>query len=108
MKNYERELVEVALPFWEAEAEIVKRFFKRKPSRDDHIFWLRAQLWKELHPVDGYFSGLHRELSNLVEMFPRVDREISLQRVHMRNEMFKNPLAEDEIEDCLSKYCQKS
>ena len=65
--KYEEELVAVAYPYWEAEAEIVKRFFKRKPGREDHIFWLKAQLWNELHPVDGYFSGLHRELSNLAD-----------------------------------------
>ena len=80
--RYERELIAAALPFWEAEAKIVRRFFKRKPSRDAHITWLRAQLWKELHPVDGYFSGLHRELSNLAEQFPRVD--VDVDRHHYR------------------------
>jgi hypothetical protein len=70
------ELVAVALPYWEAEAEIAKRFFSGNPSREDHIFWLRAQLWKELHPVDGYFSGLHRELAHLAELFPRVDEDL--------------------------------
>lgn len=80
LSRYERELIAAALPFWEAEAEIVRRFFKRKPSRDAQIFWLRAQLWKELHPVDGYFSGLHRELSSLVEQFPRVDVDVDRHR----------------------------
>lgn len=82
MKDYEQELIEGALPYWEAEAEITKKFFNKKPSREDHIFWLKAQLWKELHPVDGYFSGLHRELSNLVEMFPRVDIEMDRHHYH--------------------------
>ena len=82
MKNYEKELIGVAYPYWEAEAEIVKQFFKKKPSKEDHIFWLKAQLWKELHPVDGYFSGLHRELSNLVDMFPRVDKDIERHHYH--------------------------
>lgn len=76
MKQYELELIRTALPYWETEAKIVRRFFKRRPSREEHIFWLRAQLWKELHPVDGYFSGLHRELMRLAEIFPLVDREI--------------------------------
>ena len=70
-----RTLIDTAYPFWEAEGEIAKRFFA-KATKDDHIFYLRAQLWKELHPVDGYFNGLHKELANLVEMFPRVDKEV--------------------------------
>jgi hypothetical protein len=82
MMTHEEELIGVAYPYWEAEAEIVKQFFKKKPSKEDHIFWLKAQLWKELHPVDGYFSGLHRELSNLVDMFPRVDKDIERHHYH--------------------------
>lgn len=82
MKGPEQELIEVAYPYWEAEAEIVKKFFNNRPTKDDHIFWLKAQLWKELHPVDGYFSGLHRELTHLVDLFPRIDKEVSRHRYH--------------------------
>ena len=68
-------LIDTATPYWEAEAEIARRFFKTaKP--DDHAFYLRAQLWKELNPVDGFFNGLHRELATAVDMFPRVGRTI--------------------------------
>lgn len=74
--SYDRALVALSRPYWEAEAIIARRFFSVRRSREDHIFWLKAQLWKELHPVDGYFSGLHRELKNLAEMFPRVDRTV--------------------------------
>jgi len=77
-----RRLIELAMPYWEAEAEIVRRFFARRPRRDDHIFWLRAQLWKELHPVDGYFSGLHRELAKLTDLFPRVDVDVDRHHYH--------------------------
>ena len=69
-------LTDVAAPYWEAEAEITRRFFASGPSKDAHIYYLKAQLWKELNPVDGYFNGLHRELSNLVEQFPKIDQEI--------------------------------
>jgi len=31
-------------------------------------------------------------------------REVSLQRVHMRNEMFKAPLTNDEIKSCLAAH----
>ena len=32
--------------------------------------------------MDGYFSGLHRELANLVELFPEVDRTVDRHRYH--------------------------
>jgi hypothetical protein len=66
-------LIDAALPYWEAEGEIAKRFFASKPNAEDQIFWLKAQVWKELHPVDGYFNGIHRELSRLTDLFPKVD-----------------------------------
>jgi hypothetical protein len=82
MKDVEQELIGTALPYWEAEATIVRRFFKNKPQREDHIFWLKAQLWKELHPVDGYFTGLQKELNNLVASFPEIDKTIDRHRYH--------------------------
>ena len=82
MKDVERELIGTALPYWEAEAAIVRRFFKSKPAREDHIFWLKAQLWKELHPVDGYFTGLQKELNNLVASFPEIDKTIGRRQYH--------------------------
>jgi len=82
MKDIQQELIGTALPYWEAEATIVRRFFKSKPRREDHIFWLKAQLWKELHPVDGYFTGLQKELNNLVASFPEIDKTIGRHRYH--------------------------
>jgi hypothetical protein len=76
MLDHNRQLIEAAFPFWEAEGEITRRFFARGPSPEDQLFWLRAQLWKELHPVDGYFSGMHQELTGLANLFPQVDRGI--------------------------------
>jgi hypothetical protein len=81
-RGVEGELIRTALPFWEAEAQITRRFFNGKPSREDHIFWLKAQLWKELHPVDGYFTGLQKELSQLVALFPEIDKDIDRHRYH--------------------------
>lgn len=77
----EQKLIDTAWPYWEAEAEIAKRFFVTA-SDDDHIYYLKAQLWKELNPVDGYFNGLHRELTQLVEDFPRVDKDIDRHDYH--------------------------
>lgn len=76
MSKYTQELINAALPYWEAEAEIARRFFDSQPSKEDHEFWLKAQLWKELNPVDGYFNGIHKELANLTDMFPRVGKDI--------------------------------
>jgi len=82
MKNVEQELIGTALPYWETEATIVRQFFKTKPTHEEHIFWLKAQLWKELHPVDGYFTGLHRELNNLAASFPEIDKTIERHQYH--------------------------
>jgi hypothetical protein len=82
MKDIAQDLIATALPYWEAEAKIVRRFFKKRPTREDHIFWLRAQLWKELHPVDGYFTGLQKELNDLAARFPDIDKTIDRHRYH--------------------------
>ena len=82
MKIVEQELIATALPYWETEAAIVRRFFRSKPSREDHIFWLQAQLWKELHPVDGYFTGLQKELNDLAANFSEIDKTIERHQYH--------------------------
>ncbi len=81
MASHEQSLIDAAYPYWETEAEIARRFYV-KATDEDHIFYLRAQLWKELNPVDGFFNGLHRELANLVEQFPRVDKDIDRHHYH--------------------------
>jgi hypothetical protein len=82
MNNVEQELIATALPYWEVEATIVRRFFASKPPQEDHIFWLKAQLWKELHPVDGYFTGLQKELNDLAARFPEIDKTIGRRKYH--------------------------
>lgn len=81
MADYEQQLIDAAWPYWEAEGEIARRFFE-KATGEDHIFYLRAQLWKELNPVDGFFNGLHRELAKLVDLYPKVDKEIDRHQYH--------------------------
>ena len=76
MSNIAQELLDTVTPYWEAEAEVSKRFFDGKPKDDDHLYWLRAQIWKELHPVDGYFNGIHQELVNMANLFPGIDKTI--------------------------------
>ena len=75
MATVMQQLIDIATPYWEAEAEIARRFYKTaKPA--DHAYYLRAQLWKELNPVDGFFNGLHRELTKAVADFPKVGKTI--------------------------------
>ena len=81
MQDLEQQLLNAAWPFWECEAEIAKRFYV-KASDDDHIFYLRAQLWKELNPVDGFFNGLHKELKGVVDLYPKVDNGIDRHDYH--------------------------
>ena len=45
MTDTEKALADAAWPYWEAEGEIARRFFA-KATDEDHIFYLRAQLWK--------------------------------------------------------------
>ncbi|MEC9207880.1 MAG: hypothetical protein VYE62_07940, partial [Pseudomonadota bacterium] len=67
--------------YWECEGEIARRYYQ-DATEDDHAFYLRAQLWKELHPVDGFFNGLHRELKELVDRFPEIDKSIDRHEYH--------------------------
>lgn len=81
MADTEQALVDVAWPYWECEGEIAKRYYE-DATDEDHVFYLKAQLWKELHPVDGFFNGLHRELKELVDRFPEVDKSIDRHEYH--------------------------
>jgi hypothetical protein len=106
IQDVEQALIAAAFPYWETEAAIVKRFFKSKPTREDHIFWLKAQLWKELHPVDGYFTGLQKELNNLASSFSEIDKTIGRHRYHslleqLTQEFNHYVLMADVLEDLL-------
>lgn len=79
MTDHEAALIAAARPFWDAEAEITRRFFARPPSRDDYIHYLRSAVYKELNPVigygptDGFANGLHMEFCDIVERFRGLD-----------------------------------
>ncbi len=82
MTDREAALIAAAKPFWDAEAEITRRFFAGPPSRDDYIHYLRSAVYKELNPAigygptDGYANGLHMEFCDIVERFRGLDAEI--------------------------------
>lgn len=98
--DYEAELIAVAKPFWDAEAEITRRFFAGKPSRVYYLRYLKAAVYKELNPVigygatTGYANGLHMEFTTLVDRFNGLDRDVSrrdmLARLEMMTEEFEH------------------
>ncbi len=79
--DVEQQLVDTAWPYWECEGEIARRYYE-DATDEDHAFYLKAQLWKELHPVDGFFNGLHKELKELVDRFPEVDKTMDRHEYH--------------------------
>ena len=76
--DYKQALLDIARPYWAAEAEIPRRFVAAEPSREDYITYLKTAIYKELNPVigypppDGYANGLHMELSQLIARFPEI------------------------------------
>jgi len=98
--DYEAELIAVAKPFWDAEAEITRRFFAGNPSREHYLRYLKAAVYKELNPVigygatTGYANGLHMEFDTLVGRFKGLDRDVArrdmLARLEMMTEEFEH------------------
>lgn len=80
--DYGQRLIAAARPYWAAEAAVTRRFFDNGPSREDWIYYLKSAVYKELNPAigygptDGYANGLHMEFAQLVEKFPRLDRDV--------------------------------
>ncbi len=99
-REYEADLIAVAKPFWDAEAEITRRFFGGRPSREAYLRYLRAAVYKELNPVigygptDGFANGLHMEFNTLVAGFDGLDRGVRrrdmLARLEMMTEEFEH------------------
>lgn len=100
--DYEKQLIDVARPYWEAESEIPRRFVAGKPRREDYITYLKSAVYKELNPAigyappDGYACNLHQEFAKLVDQFPDLhngaDRHAIFQRLHMMTEEFNHYL----------------
>jgi len=99
-RDYERELIAVARPYWNAEAELTRRFFRARPGKAKLIRYLRAAVYKELNPVigygatTGYANGLHMEFAGIVDDFRRLDRRVArrdmLARLKMMAEEFEH------------------
>ena len=101
-KDYEKALIDIARPYWAAEAEIPRRFAAKKPVRQDYVSYLKSAVYKELNPAigyappKGYACNLHEEFARLVDQFPRLhsgaDRHAVYQRLHMMTEEFNHYL----------------
>ncbi len=93
-------LIAVAKPFWDAEAEITRRFFAGPPSREAYIRYLGSAVYKELNPTigygatDGYANALHMEFCDIVEGFRGLgtggDRRAMLASLKMMTEEFEH------------------
>jgi hypothetical protein len=96
--NIEAALIATAQAFWDAEAEITRRFFAGKPDREAYLRFLKAAVYKELNPVIGYgpstgfANGLHMEFHSLIARFAGlddgIDRRDMLARLEMMTEEF--------------------
>lgn len=90
--DYAQQLVDLATPYWETEAELTRRFFASRPSKEVWIRYLKAAVYKELNPVigygptEGFVNGLHMEFSKLVDRFEGVDAGIDRRQFHARLE----------------------
>lgn len=99
-RAYEQKLIATAQPFWDAEAEITRRFFTGKPTREQYVRYLKAAVYKELNPVigygptAGYANGLHMEFQGLIDRFKGLDagedRRGFLDRLAMMTEEFEH------------------
>lgn len=90
--TYAQDLVDLATPYWETEAELTRRFFASEPSKEVWTRYLKAAVYKELNPVigygptEGFANGLHMEFSKLVDRFEGVDAGIDRRQFHARLE----------------------
>ena len=90
--TYTQDLVDLATPYWETEAELTRRFFASKPSKEVWTRYLKAAVYKELNPVigygptEGFANGLHMEFAKLVDRFEGVDAGLDRRQFHGRLE----------------------
>jgi hypothetical protein len=86
------ELVEVASPYWAGEYEVVRTFFSRPRTKEEHIRWLRAQAWKEFWgTLDGSAGSIPwRSLQRLTELYAnRADPKARHEFLHVAQEMYE-------------------
>jgi len=70
IRNYTKRLALLASAYGAAEAAVVRAFFKKRRSKNDHLRWLKAQGFKE-------YSAIRPILAALNALYPNVDRGVS-------------------------------
>jgi hypothetical protein len=69
MNNYSQRLSQVAAAYRAAEEAVVRAFFKKPRSKQDHLRWLKAQGFKE-------YSAIKPIIGALTALYPNIDRGI--------------------------------
>jgi hypothetical protein len=69
MNDYVRHLTKLARDYSAAEEAIVSAFFAEPRKKSDHLYWLRAQAFKEYSAIKPIFT-------TLAKLHPEIDREI--------------------------------
>jgi rubrerythrin len=69
MNSYAKRLLRLARDYHDAEAHIVASFFQQPRSKSQHLFWLKAQGFKEYSAIKPIFTAL-------AKLYPEVDRGI--------------------------------
>lgn len=54
-------VITAAAPYWAGEAEVVQTYFSRPRTRDQDLFWLKAQAYKEARPFRDLPKNLQEE-----------------------------------------------
>ena len=69
MNRNVQKLTNLAAAYRSAEEAIVKAFFAKPRSKQDHLRWLRAQAFKEYSAIKPIFTAL-------AKLYPKIDRGI--------------------------------
>src|SRR5215831_8625384 len=69
MNRYVNQLVKLAQAYGAAEEAIVSAFFAEPRKKSDHLYWLRAQAFKEYSAIKPIFTAL-------AKLYPAIDGEI--------------------------------
>ncbi len=70
MNPYVRRLTRLAVAYRNAEASVVRAFFKRSRTNKDHVRWLKAQGFKE-------YSAIKPLIDALTALYPGVGRSVN-------------------------------
>lgn len=70
MTNYIKRLARLASAYRIAEETVVRAFFKKRRSKNDHLRWLKAQGFKE-------YSAIKPIIAALTALHPNIDRGVA-------------------------------